>query len=920
MKRTSFVLADAALLVGCLLVASDGGAQSSALLPQVLPAGFHSIDSTRIPRGAMSTPVTLNLTAQPLGTVLAELARLATISFAFERTQSGMEQPVTLHVQQQPVTTALSRVLRGTAFSALLGPGDQVVIVRRPPTVPDGPGKPTEQERLRLSGYVRSQASHEVLRHALITADGDVVRRESNEEGFYVLMLEPGLHRLRIRSLGYVLKDTTITLTNHTQLDFSLATRQVQLATVSVQASTTERADLDPRLPDMSVVRLDLKALKLVPPVLGEPDPIRSLALLPGVSLSSDASTAFSVRGGQTDQNLILLDEATIYNPSHILGFLSTFNTDAVDDVTLYKGAIPSKFGGRLSSVVDIRQREGNANRFQGTASIGLLASRLALEGPLPGKRGSYMVAGRRSYADLFLGLSSDSVVRESEAYFYDLNAKVNFRLGTTGALMASGYLGNDRFSSALDFGADWGNKSATLRWNQAFGGRLFSKVTTAWADYSYRLNFSIETSDSLRWTAGIRSIDFKVDEQWHLARGGVLEFGGQLTAQEFRPGSITPSGASSQIQARTIETRRGLTSALYVGHEIELGSRVSARYGLRFAQFNRRGQATIYRYADNAPVMYNSLLDRYEPASPVDSTKYANGTTVASFNGWEPRVSARFSLTDMSSIKASYARTQQFLQMVTNSNSTTPLDVWEPAGPHIRPQVGDQVAVGYSATLGAYEVSAEVYTRTSRDVVDYIDGADLLLSTRVETALVQGKGRAKGFELLTRRTSGRLTGWVSYTLSKSEQRFPAPISSGVSAGRGINDGRWYSSPLDKLHNLSVVGMYELNPRWVIGSTFALASGLPTTLPESRYQVDGLLLAEFAPRNSARLPLYHRLDLSATWKRRRTELQFGVLNIYNRFNAQALHVRQRVGNPLVTEAVRTSVFGIVPSINYVRHF
>lgn len=914
--RSLIVFAGSVIIAGCLGVASPVAAQGAPSTP--LPAGFQLLDSSRVVRGALSTPVTLQASQQPLANVLAELARLAKISFAFERTQPGMSQSVTLNVQQQPVTTALVRVLRGTAFHALLGPGDQVVITRRN-AAPEVAAVPQTRERLRLSGFVRSTASREVVRHALVSADTETVRRESNEEGFYVLMLEPGVHQIRVRSLGYAPKDTTITLTEHTQLDIALTVRQVQLATVTVKASVPEGPDLDPHIPDMSVQRLDLTTVKYAPLVLGEADPIRSLALLPGVTLSSDASTAFSVRGGQTDQNLILLDEATIYNPSHLLGFLSTFNTDAVDDVTLYKGAIPAKFGGRLSSVVDIRQREGNSNEFRGTASIGLLSSRLALEGPLPGNRGSYMLAGRRSYADMFLALSSDTAVRDITAYFYDLNGKANFRLGKTGAIMASGYLGRDRFASAIDFGSDWGNKSATLRWNQAFG-QLFSKVTAAWADYSYRLEFPIETRDSVRWTAGIRSIDVKVDEQWHLPRWGVLEFGAQLTGQQFRPGTIAAHGSISEIQAFAIETRRGVTTAAYAGHEVDIGPRVSVRYGMRFAQFNRLGQATIYKYANNAPVTYDAMLDRYESATPTDSTKYGKGTKVSSFSGWEPRASARFSLTGTSSLKVSFARTQQFLQLVSNTNSTTPLDVWEPAGPYIRPQRGDQVAIGYQSTFGPYEFSAEVYSRKSRDVTDYIDGADLLLNEHIETALVQGVGRAKGLELFARRTTGRLNGWVSYTLSKSEQRFPAPATTTAGPGRGINNGEWYASPLDKRHNLSVVGIYELNSRWVVGSTFAVASGLPTTLPASRYQVDGMLLAEFAPRNSARLPLYHRLDVSATWKRRRTEFQFGILNVYNHFNAQALHVRQRADNPLRTEAVRTSVFGIVPSINYVRHF
>jgi len=788
-----------------------------------------------------------------------------------------------------------------------------------PVTPPDSASPAQQQDLWRLSGFVRSAASGEVIRHAQLAVDG-LVRRETNVEGFFSLSLAAGVHRLRVRGIGFAPVDTTVDLAADAVRDFSLAIQQYRLATVAVKATSVDRPDLDPFTPDMSVVRLDLKAVKMAPLMLGESDPIRSLALLPGVSLSSDASTAFSVRGGQADQNLILLDESTIYNPSHVLGILSTFNTDAVDDVTLYKGAIPSKFGGRLASVVDVRQREGNAIAFHGAASIGLLASRLLLEGPLPAKHGSYMIAARRSYADVFLGLAKDTAVRNNTVYFYDLNAKGNVRIGATGMLMASGYLGRDQFTIPGLFGAGWGNKAATLRWNQAFGGRLFSKVTSAWADYSYRLAFAIVTRDSLRWTAGISSNDFKIDEQLHLKRAGVLEFGAQLTAQEFRPGTIMPTGAQSLIQGRVGESRFARTSALYLGHEVDLGSRVSVRYGARYAGFQRLGRATILKYANDAPIVYNDALGRYDTGLVVDSTIYARGRSIRTYGGLEPRFSARVLLDQRTSVKLSYSRTQQFLQLVTNTNSPAPFDVWEPAGAFIRPQVGDQVAAGVSATRGAYEMSAEVYVRKATDLVDYVDGAEVVFNRHLETILVQGEGRAVGLELLARRMTGRLTGWASYTLGKAEQRFPAPRNAGAAPGGGINGGRWYLSPFDKRHNLSIVAVYQLKPKWTMGSTFALASGLPITLPVSRYQVDGLLLTEFGERNSSRLPLYHRLDISFTRALKNGELQFGVLNAYNHFNAQALHVRQQDTNPLVTEAVQTSVFGVVPSISYTFRF
>ncbi len=771
----------------------------------------------------------------------------------------------------------------------------------------------------RVAGYVRSVASGEVVRGAIIRVDADAQVRQTNEEGFYALVLPAGPHRLRVRAIGYAPLDTTIVVNGRLDLTLRLRALEKVLQTVQVQAKREERADLDPAAPQMSVVRLSMAAAKAVPPVLGEVDPLRTLTLLPGVSTTSDASTAFSVRGGSVDQNLILLDESTIYNPSHILGFLSTFNADAIDNVTLYKGGIPARFGGRLSSVVDIRQRDGNREEFAGTASIGLLSSKLLLEGPVPGKRGSYILAARRSYADAFLPLASDSTIRDNRAYFYDLNAKAQVNIGTTGAVIASGFMGRDLFAvQNAGFGATWGNRATALRWNQAFGGRLFSKISGAWSDYDYKLGLRAEPDDSATWVARIVSADLRIDETWQMTANQRLSAGGEFSRSIFRPGRLSPVGdtAGSSLRTREVERRLGVSRAAFVNWEMEVGTRLGLQAGLRYADFARVGEGTRYEYANNAPLVWNPLLARYEPGVLVDSSRVPRGTRMAFYDGLEPRATVRFSLTPQHSLKASYARTQQFLQLVSNTNSPTPLDVWEPAGPYIRPQVADQYAFGWTGQYRGVELTAEAYWKRAQNVVDYIDGVDVFLNPRLETMLVQGEGRAYGLELFARRAEGRFSGWASYTLARAEQRFPA---AGTTNG-GISGGRWYASPFDKTHNLSLVGSWLWKPKWRVGSTFVLASGLPATLPRARYWVDGFLVAEYGDRNSSRLPLYHRLDLSLTRQLRRGELQFGVVNAYNRFNAQSLRVEQRNDNPLVADAVQTSIFGIIPSLSYVFRF
>ena len=764
---------------------------------------------------------------------------------------------------------------------------------------------------VRISGFVHSAANGEVVRYAVIAADGVPITAESNQDGFFVLSVKAGTHVIRVRSVGYLPFADTLTVTQSVTRDYRLTPKPFQLEEVTV-SSTRDTSDIDPGIPEMSTARLDIKTVKLVPVVLGESDPIRTLTLLPGVKTTSDFSTGLSVRGGGPDQNLILLDESTIYNPSHVFGFFSVFNADAVDDVKLYKGAIPARFGGRLSSVLDIRQREGNANEFEAGASVGLLSSRVLAEGPLPGRLGSFLVAGRRTYADLFLKLSSNRDLKDNVAYFYDLNAKTNFRLGSTGTLMLSGYFGRDRYALKDRFSASWGNAAGTLRWNQAFGNRWFSKVAFTTSDYDYGLQF-LGTGRDLAWTARIASTDLSIDESVHLGNGNAIEFGAQVTRPELKPGSIRPVG-NSAIVPLDLQPRHGIAPAVHASHEIELASWLSIRYGVRLAGFRRVGEATIYQYGNNRPAIYNSTLGRYERGQIVDSVRYGAGDLVSSYTGLEPRISARIGLDRTSSLKLSFARTHQYLHLISNTNSPTPVDIWEPVGPYVKPQRADQAAVGYASTLGDgnYDISVEGYYKWLSRVTDFVDGADLGLNDRIETELLQGNGRAYGLELYVRKRGGKLTGWVSYTLSRTERR----VQGRTAEDPGVNGGKYYPSPYDKTHDLAVVGLYPVGRKWTLSGTFVLSSGLPATFPESRYRYNGLLLVEYSARNAYRLPAYHRLDLTLTRTSGTKQLQFGLYNVYNRFNAQSITFRPSDANPLALEAVQSSIFGLVPSISF----
>ena len=765
------------------------------------------------------------------------------------------------------------------------------------------------QERFEVSGYVRVAETNEVIRYARLRVDSLDVAAESNRFGFYTLLLEAGTHRVEVSSLGYTSVTETLTVTGSTTRDFRLGLQPIVLEDLTVETER-EPADIDPSTVEMSVLRLDVPALSRVPIVLGEADPVRALTLFPGVSTANDATTALNVRGSGTDETQIFLDDSQVFNPAHAIGLFSTFNPDAVSDVTLYKGAIPARYGGRLSSVLEIQQREGNSREFEGAATLGLLASRLSLQGPLFDGAGSWLVAGRRTYADLFLRLSSDPDLKESTVYFYDLNAKANYRYGATGQVMVSGYFGRDRFRVSDVVSVGWGNSATTLRWNQGFGA-LFSHVTLALSDYDYELVNGFN-SLGVSWDSRIRSLNAKVDESWTIGRGSLLEFGLSLTDYRIEPANITPTDGSSVVE-RTFEPQKGFSPEAYVEHEVELG-RFTVRYGVRGTGFVRRGPGTVREYLNGLPVVFDSALGRYEPGVVVDSLRFDGGETLSSDWALEPRASLRIGLTETSSLKASYARTNQYLRLVTNTNSTSPLDIWEPVGPYVDPSSADQFAFGYSRTFseGLYSLQAEVYYKRMRDLVDYVDGSQLLLNERLETTILPAEGRGYGFEVLLRKNRGKLQGWGSYTYANADQRSP-----GFGLGDpGINDGEWYAAPYDRTHDAALTGIYPLGESWTLGANFVYASGLPTTYPVARYEFAGVILGEFGPRNAERLPAYHRLDLSLTKKFRRNELQFGLFNVYNRFNAQALSFRQSEEIPFVTEAAQFSVFGIVPSISY----
>ncbi|MEK6151940.1 TonB-dependent receptor [Flavobacteriaceae bacterium 3-367] len=762
-----------------------------------------------------------------------------------------------------------------------------------------------------LSGTVKEASTGETLFGATVLFKGTNIGVVTNEYGFYSLTAPKGNYTLVISYVGYGEISREIVLEANQKVNFEIEEFATRLDEITVTAEEPERISL--KKPEMSVSKLNIKTVKQMPVVLGEVDIIKSIQLLPGVTNNGEGSSGFNIRGGAADQNLVLLDEAIIYNTSHLLGFFSIFNADAIKDIKLYKGGIPARFGGRASSVLDIRQKDGNSKNFALTGGIGIISSRLAAEGPMFNDKGSFLVAGRGSYAHLLLKAAGE----KNSANFYDLNLKTNYELDKKNRLFLSAYFGRDAFNFGDSFDSSYGNLSGNFRWNHIFNDRLFSNLSLIYSKYDYDLGITIEQFD---WISSISNYNLKYDLKYYVSDKFKLDFGLSGIYYDFDPGQIRPTSETSAINPLSLDRKRAFESGLYLNAEHKLTDKLTLQYGLRYSAFHRFGEQPINNYVNNQPVVYNSTLGIYERGTAVGETNFGKGETISSFGNLEPRASLAYQLNESASIKAGYSRVAQYIHLLSNTTSVTPLDVWTPSGPFIEPQLADQYALGYFRDFmnKSYSLEVEAYYKTVDNRIDYIDGSDLIGNNTIETEILKGESRAYGLEFLLRKNEGKFTGWLAYTLSKSEQR----TSGGSAGGPGISNGDWYNTPFDRTHDFSLTGAYQLNDKWTLGTNLVFQTGRPVTYPNGQYQYEGLSIASFSDRNSDRLPAYHRLDLSATYrpnrrpdKRWKGEWVFGLYNVYNQKNAASISFGQNVETG-ANEATRTAIFGIVPSITY----
>ena len=766
------------------------------------------------------------------------------------------------------------------------------------------------QDTFTINGVIKDASSNETLYGVNILVSNLNSGVVTNEYGFYSIKLPRGIHTITITYLGFKTEEIVLDITENGTYNFSLTETSETLEEVII---TEYSEKLNIRSAEMSVNKLDISTIQKLPVVFGEVDVVKSLLLLPGVSNAGEGASGFNVRGGAVGQNLILLDEATIYNSSHLFGLFSVFNPDAIKNLKLYKGGIPAKYGGRVSSVLEIFQKDGNSKGFKANGGIGIISSRILAEGPIIKDKSSFLIGGRSSYAHLFLKFTDN----QNSAYFYDLNTKLSYRIDDSNTILFSGYFGRDVFNINESFKNTYGNAVFNLRWNHILSDNIFTNLSVIYSDYYYGLTLDFV---EFNWNSGIKNFNLKYDFNHYINDDFSLDYGIQNTYYEFNPGEIEPSSPTSGIINFNLTKKYAFESALYISAKHQISDKLTTEYGLRFSNFFRLGQTELNLYANDEPVVFNNDFKIYEKAEPIGIKKLDKSKVENYFLALEPRASLAYSFNNNQSVKLSYNRMVQNLHLITNTSSPTPLDIWAPSGKYIDPQVLDQLAIGYFQNFNndSYSIEIESFYKDIRNRINYIDGANLVANNAIEQIILPGKARAYGLELLLRKNKGRFTGWVAYTLSKSEQKTPGRTA----LENGINNGDWYNTAYDKTHDISVTTSYELNKKWQLSSNFIYQTGLPTTFPTGQYNFEGLVIPVYSARNSERLPAYHRLDIAATYtptKNERRKYQsswnFGIYNLYGRKNAVSLSFRNNEDTGQ-NEAVRLSLFGIIPSVTY----
>ncbi|MBO9701979.1 MAG: TonB-dependent receptor [Sporocytophaga sp.] len=752
--------------------------------------------------------------------------------------------------------------------------------------------KSYSQTKHTISGIVKDSETGDALIGATVSVKEAGTGTVANENGYYSFSLPEGNYTLMVNFFGYKTREIKVDLKKDVTVNISMSEDVDELKEVVV---TTEKKNDNITKAEIGVEKLEVKEINKIPVLLGEKDIIKSIQLIPGVK-SGEGTAGFYVRGGGVDQNLVLLDDAPIYNASHLLGFFSVFNSDAINDLTIYKGGIPAQFGGRLSSVLDIKSNEGNYKKVSANGGIGLISSRLNIEAPIVKDKASIMVAGRRSYADLFLKLSPDEGIKNSRLYFYDLNGKLTFRLGEKDRVFISGYFGRDVLGYKKLFNFDWGNAAATVKWMHTFNDKWYSSTSLIHSDYRYRIKLDF-SGTSLFIISKINNDQLKQDFQYVQSPRSKFNFGVITSYLKVVPGIVTTKSDNTENEEK-LSNKVGWENAAYVSHEFKYSEKLNFIYGLRLTSFSVLGPG--------------DFLDIDKNGNTLDTTTYGSGKIVKTYLNLEPRFAASYIFNEKTSIKASYCRTTQNVHLLSNSTSGSPTDQWIPTSKYVKPEIGDQVSVGYFRNFNddKFQFSAEAYYKNMQNQVDFKNNAELSLNNNVENQILIGKGRAYGIEFFLKKKYGKFNGWIGYTISKTERKFDL-----------INDGAYYPAKQDRRHDISIVGIYELSPKWTLSGSWVYYTGNAITFPSGKYYADNRVLFYYGDRNQDRMPDYHRLDIGATWIRKKTEKfesswTFSIYNLYGRANPYMIYFRENKTDASKTEAVKVTLFKMVPSFTY----
>lgn len=749
------------------------------------------------------------------------------------------------------------------------------------------------QQTYSVSGTVKDKKNGELLIGVSVKVSEDpTINVVANEYGFYSLSLPEGNYTLIISYPGYQDFEQQIKVDQNIKVDLPLLPAETAAKAIDEVVITGIKKDKNLTSAQMGAETLSIKNIEKLPVLFGEKDVMKTIQLLPGIKSNGEGSSGFSVRGGATDQNLILLDEAPVYNASHLLGFFSTFNSDALKDASIIKGNSPAQYGGRLSSVLDVKMKDGNNKDYNINGGIGLISSRLSVEGPIQKEKSSFIVSGRRTYADLFLKTNKD--YKDNKLYFYDLNLKANYQINENNRIYLSGYFGRDVLGLGDTFNTDWGNTTATLRWNSIISSKLFSNTSFIYSNYDYKI--SLKNDDTVfDLNSKIRDWNLKQDFTWFAGNKHSVRFGLQSIYH-----TLTPSSASgTTVSSFARNPRYSWENAVYINDDYKATEKLTINYGTRLSMFSILGGDTFNTYE-------NGVL--------TDSKFLEKGKFGKTYVNIEPRISANYRINEFSSVKGGYSRNTQNLHLLSNSNSGNPTDQWIGSSYTVKPEIADQISLGYSRNFNNnnYELNAEIYYKDMKNQIDFKNGAQIGFDTGadVESELLFGKGRAYGLELIAKKKSGKLTGWISYTLSKTERKI-----------NGINNNEWYNARMDKTHDLSIVATYQLNPKWSFSGLFVYSTGNAVTFPTGKYELNGQTIFQYSNRNADRMPAYHRMDLSATYepssnKRFRGSWTFGIYNLYGRENAYTINFEDNPDRPGTTRAMQTSLFRWVPNITY----